>query len=595
MKKSSKKSGRSRLSRKKIANFYHESADKVGKHFTDNFISRIKNIHEVRLWVIEWVLLVIVVFLFTIVQMMWYGDSYKHEAFVRGGGYTEAVLGEVNSLNPLYASTNAEKALSKLLFASLVTPDVSGHNKGELAKSVKMDESGKKWTVTLRDNIQWSDGEKITADDLIYTVDLIRDTTAKTTISADFSRVKTVKIDDLTVEFQLPSTYIDFDDTLEFPLVPKHILGDLSPALVYESDFSTKPVGSGPFVLNAMQTSGVTSLNTRTIYLNRNEHYFLTTTKLDTFTVKTYKKREDIIEALNSSEVTATAELGIEMRDKLNKNISLRESLLNGGAFAFFNMKSDQLKNKSVRQAIRQGINMDKIREGLSDAQILDYPILVRQESLSYPDMLKADMNEAKELLAKAGYKYSNDGKLQDKDGKAVTLNAVVQKRDTLTGIAERFVEELKALGFEVTLNIYDESQTASDFFSTVVRPREYDILFYEVDLGVSADPLVYYSSTQMTAGGWNFSNYSNSLVDDSLLSAHTTTSQDVRKAKYEYFLKTWVADVPAVGLYQSSLKYYYDSSVSIYSDNMLLPDALDRFNDVRHWASVKQEVNSTP
>ena len=118
MKKSSKKSGRSRFSRKKIANFYHESADKVGKHFTDNFISRIKNIHEVRLWVIEWVLLVIVVFLFTIVQMMWYGDSYKHEAFVRGGGYTEAVLGEVNSLNPLYASTNAEKALSKLLFAS---------------------------------------------------------------------------------------------------------------------------------------------------------------------------------------------------------------------------------------------------------------------------------------------------------------------------------------------------------------------------------------------------------------------------------------------------------------------------------------------
>ena len=436
-----------------------------------------------------------------------------------------------------------------------MTPDISGHNKGELAKSVKMDESGKKWTVTLRDNIQWSDGEKITADDLIYTVDLIRDTTAKTTISADFSRVKTVKIDDLTVEFQLPSTYIDFDDTLEFPLVPKHILGDLSPALVYESDFSTKPVGS----------------------------------------VKTYKKREDIIEALNSSEATATAELGIEMRDKLNKNISLRESLLNGGAFAFFNMKSDQLKNKSVRQAIRQGIDMNKIREGLSDAQILDYPILARQESLTYPDMLKSDVNEAKELLTKAGYKYGDDGKLQDKEGKAVTLNAVVQKRDTLTGIAERFVEELKALGFEVTLNIYDESQTTSDFFSTVVRPREYDILFYEVDLGVSADPLVYYSSTQMTAGGWNFSNYSNSLVDDSLLSAHTTTSQDVRKAKYEYFLKTWVADVPAVGLYQSSLKYYYDSSVSIYSDNMLLPDALDRFNDVRHWASVKQEVNSTP
>ena len=98
MSKTKKKSGRSRFSRKKIAEFYHESTDKVGKHFSDNFISRIQNAHEVRLWIIEWVLLVVVVFLFAIVQMMWYGDSYHTDAFVKGGDYTEAVLGDVNLL-----------------------------------------------------------------------------------------------------------------------------------------------------------------------------------------------------------------------------------------------------------------------------------------------------------------------------------------------------------------------------------------------------------------------------------------------------------------------------------------------------------------
>ena len=168
-----------------------------------------------RLWVIEWVLLVLAVFLFSIVQIIWYGDSYKTEAFVSGGDFSEAVLGDVSSMNPLYAATNAEKTLGRLLFANLVSPDVSGHSKAELAKSVKMDDSGQVWTVTLRDNIYWSDGEPITADDIIYTTDLIRNPAAKTTISADFTSVSAKKIDDKTVEYKLPSTYVDFMDTLE--------------------------------------------------------------------------------------------------------------------------------------------------------------------------------------------------------------------------------------------------------------------------------------------------------------------------------------------------------------------------------------------
>ena len=595
MSKTKKKSGRSRLNRKKIAELYHESTDKVGKHFSDNFISRIQNAHEVRLWIIEWILLVTVVFLFAIVQIMWYGDSYHTDAFVAGGNYTEAVLGEVKSMNPLYASNSAEKTLGRLLFANLVAPDISGHIKGELAKTVKMDDTGKIWTVALRDEIYWSDGEPIVADDIIYTVDLIRDNTAKTTISADFSHVTTKKIDDKTVEFTLPSTYVDFMDSLEFPLLPSHVLKDISPALVYESNFSTQPIGSGPFVLNVMQAGTATSLNTQTIYLNRNTRYFMTDTKLDTFTLKIYKNRDDIVTALNASEATATAELGVDSVDSLRKDISSRESLLNGGVFAFFNTKSDMLSNKTLRQAIRQGVDMAKVREGIDESQLLDYPILGRQEDLSFPELAKYNLEEAKKMIVDAGYIYNEQGKVMTKDGLLLSLNISVQKRDVITRVAERFAEELKNLGFDVTLNVYDESQTTADFFTTVVRPRDYDILFYEVDLGVSADPFVYYSSTQASVGGWNFSNYSNGLVDDALLSAHTTTNMNTRKAKYEYFLKAWVSDVPAIGMYQSSLKYYYSPNVKIYSENVQMTDALDRFVDVRYWASEKRSVNVTP
>ncbi|MBR5419376.1 hypothetical protein IK110_03965 [Candidatus Saccharibacteria bacterium] len=595
MKNSTKKSGRGLFNRKKIAKVYHESADKVGKHFSDNFIARLENVHDVRLWVVEWILLITVVFLFSVVQIIWYSGAYEVEAFVKGGDYTEAVLGDIKSMNPLYAVTSAEKSLSRLLFANLVSPDSSGHSKAELAKSVTSDKTARKWTLVLRDDIYWSDGEPITSDDVIYTIDLIRDNTAKTTVSADFAHVLVKRVDEQTVEFTLPSSYLDFMDTLELPLVPKHILGDISPALVYESEFSTKPVCSGPFVLNAMQMAAATSLNKSTVYLKRNEKYYLSDTRLDVFTLKTYEKREDIITALNSAEVMATAELGIEDRGKINSDIELRAGLLNGGAFAYFNTTSDNLSSRYMRKAIQRGVDMAKVRKGVEDGQILNYPILERQASLDYPEIGGYDLSIAKGFINKAGYSYNKDGKIVDKEGMVVTLNAVVQKRDTLTTTAERFVEELKKLGFEVTLNIYDETQTAADFFSTVVRPRDFDIMFYEVDLGVNADPFVYYSSTQASTSGWNFSNYSNSLVDDALLSAHVTTDEEMRKTKYEFFLKSWVDDVPAIGLYQSNMYYYHTSNVSIFSDNAQLTDALDRFGDVRYWASMRTNVKITP
>ena len=596
MKNQIKKSGRGRFNRKKIAKIYHESANKVTKHFSDNFISRLENVHDVRLWVIEWILLIAVVFLFAIVQIIWYKGAYETEAYVRGGDYTEAVLGDINSMNPLYATTNAEKSLARLLFANLVSPDSSGKSKAELAKSVRMDKTGKIWTVELRNNLKWSDGEPITADDIIYTIDLIRDASAKTTISADFSHVKTKKLDELKVQFNLPSSYVDFMDTLEIPLVPKHILGDISPALVYESDFSKNPIGSGPFILNALQLSGVTSLNKSTVYLKRNDNYFNKDTKLDLFTLKTYANRDDIISAINASEVTASAELGIEDRNKISQNVELRESLINGGAFVFINTKSDNLKEKRVRQAIQRGVDMSKVREGIEDSKILNFPILERQQpELKYPVLADYSLDSAKAMIEKAGLKYNAEGKIVGKDNAVITLNAVVQKRDSLTTVAERYVEELRKLGFEVTLNIYDEAESTADFFSAVVRPRDYDLLFYEVDLGVSADPFVYYSSTQALAGGWNFSNYSNGLVDDALLSAHITTDDAIRKSKYEYFLKAWSEDVPAVALYQSSLYYYHTENVSIFSENSNLTDALDRYNDVKLWASMRKSVNITP
>ena len=589
------KSGQIKKKRKSFSVLWHEFLDKIGKHFSRLFVGRLQNAREVRLWVVEWVLLVIVVFLFAIVQIFWYSDAYETDAFVAGGDYSEATLGKVNSMNPLYATTSSERVLSKLLFANLFSPDISGHQKGELAKSAVMDETGKIWTVTLRDNLLWSDGEPITADDIIFTVGLISNSSAKTTISSDFSRVKLEKVDDKTVKFILPSVYLEFRDSLEFPLVPSHLLKDVNPALVYENSFSMQPVGSGPFVLNALQSSTTGESNMQTIYLNRNDNYFLSDAMLYSFTLKTYENTDDIIAAMKANDVRATAELGAESAGQLPASLGERTSLINGGVFAFINTKSDVLNKVKIRQAIQRGVNMKKVRgEDLDDLLALDYPILDDQMELTLPELPKYDVEAAKKLLAESELKYE-DNALVDANGERVHITVAVAKRDTIAGVAERFTDQLKKLGFEVTLSVFDESQVSEDFFATVVRPRDYDILIYEVDLGVSADPFVYYSSTQASGSGWNFSNYGNVLVDDALLSAHNTINMGQKKTKYEAFLRHWVNDVPAIGIYRSSLKYYYAQNTRIYEEDAKLTDALDRVSDVRYWASEKNTVNMTP
>ena len=589
-----KKSGQKEKTSQKILDSVNEFGEKASQHFSERFIARLKNVAEVRLWVAEWALLVLLVFLLAIVQQIWYNGSFEAEAYTGGGEYSEATLGRVNSMNPLYATTSSEKVLAKLLFANLVSPDVSGHLKNELAKSVTTDEKGKDWTLTLRENLHWSDGEPITADDVIYTIKLINDSSAKTTVSANFSSVEIEKIDDLTVKFIVPGVYTDFVDSLEFPLVPEHILGEVSPALVYENNFSKNPVGSGPFVLNAVQSSQ-TSGSMQTIYLNRNDNYFKPTTKLNNFTLKTYESSSKIIEAMQNSEVMATAELNAEETQHLPGDINRRNSLINGGAFAFFNTQSDALKNVKIRQAIATGVNMEEVRADIELAKILDYPILENQLQLEWPELREHDEAAARKMLQSAGYVYEGE-KLFTQDGEEVPLNLAVRKRSAeLVEVAKKFAEQLEILGFAVNLNIYDETQNVADFFSTVVRQRDYDILFYEVDLGVSADPFVYYSSTQATDSGWNFSNYSNALVDAALLSARSTTNLSLRNVKYESFLKYWVNDVPAIGLYRSSIVYSFSRNTLIYGEDAQLTDALDRFAEVQYWASARKHVNLTP
>ena len=119
--------------------------------------------------------------------------------------------------------------------------------------------------------------------------------------------------------------------------------------------------------------------------------------------------------------------------------------------------------------------------------------------------------------------------------------------------------------------------------------------MLYEVELGADPDLFAYYHSSQSSNSGLNLSNYANALVDDLILGARTSMDLSARVSKYETFLRRWVNDVPAIGIYQASLTYYFNRNVRAFSEEDRLVYATDRFVDVEYWAVNKSAKNRTP
>lgn len=578
MKKTITKRGQKIL--KKFSKASLKASEDSKEHIKENLFQRISHIANIRLLILEWGLLVVALIMLAVTQAFWFGDSYAENTWTTGGTYTEATLGEVDSMNPLFATTNSERALSRLLFSTLAANDYSGHPKPELAQSITPSEDGKIWTVKLREDLKWSDGEPITNEDVMFTFSLIKNPAVTTIYDANLANVKVAEGENGTIVFTLPTAYADFISALIIPIVPKHELADSDPKTLIEDSFSNAPVTSGPFTFNAVQSGALTQ--DETFYLSVNPNYYKEGAMLGSFAVHAYTERDDIIGAINSGSITATAELNEADAEKVATGKFLQKnSSLDSGAFIFFNTSSAKLKDVEVRRAIRQGIDMAAVRANVPEAEAISYPILESQMKLTtYPALPEYNADAAKAKLAEL------------RGGENVSLELATVNTGILPKVAETVAESLRNLGYEVNVTAYEENQ---EFISSVLSKRNYDILVYDIELGADPDPLPYYHSSQASKSGLNLSNYRNALVDDLLLAGRETLDHSLRVKKYESFLEYWVSEVPAIAIYRSNLTYYYNRNVRTFNNDLRLVTALDRFTDVTDWAVNNTTKNKTP
>lgn len=564
---------------KKFSRVSIKASEEGKEHIKENFIAKLGNIRKIRLLVLEWSLLVVVLILLSVAQAFWFGESYAVDAYVDGGTYIEATIGRVSSMNPLFATTNSEKVLSKLMFATLVADDYSGHPGPELASTVRYTDEGKTWRIHLRDGLVWSDGEPLTNKDVLFTIELIQNPAVNTIFTANLEGVKVHEEENGDIVFDLPSAYADFETALAFPVVPEHTLKDTPLKTLVEANFSKSPVTSGAFTFNAVQG---TKEEERVYYLTANTNYFLGKPMVSSFAVHTYEDEDDVVAAINAGGVTATAEVdGKESVQVTSESYNKRYSKISSGVFAFLNTSRGSLSSADMRRAIRLGLNLAEIRAAAPDTEALDFPILNSQIELSnLPSIPTGDAETAREKISELG------------GGETINLEIATVNSGYLPEVTAKLAENLEALGIKCSVSVYAESQ---EFVANIVSKRNYDILVYNVELGADPDPLAYYHSSQAKASGMNLSNYRNALVDDLLIGARGTMDETLRARKYEKFLEYWATDAPAIGLYQANMTYIYNKNVQTYNESNVLTTAIDRFANVEDWAVNKGTKNQTP
>lgn len=563
------------------------------RHAHRFIISRWANLRDVRRHALGWLILASLLLVATGLQLYWVQSSYSSTEPVEGGSYAEGVIGRLDTLNPIYASTQSERSAGQLLFSGLLRYDSRNNLESDLAQSYKASADGKTYTVQIRDDAKWHDGKPVTAADVVYTLSLIKNPQSRSYLYRTWQDIQVKATSKYEMVFTLPSAYAPFPHALTFGVLPEHILKGVSPLRLREHSFNREPVGSGPFSFKSIQIINPDA-DRVVLQLERNEDYYRGKSKLERFQLHTYKDHDDLRQGFLSREINAAAELKISdvrtVSEQLPTSITKSRPLYNG-VYAFFRTDRSILDNVQVRQALVKATDRTSIRKKLAGhTSSLEGPLLPEQVSgIGEFKQAAYDEKVAAAELEAGGWVLKND--VREKDGQPLQLSIVAPRSGDFPEILESLASQWRKVGVDVKTQIVP----TDTFEQNILTSRAYDVLLYELALGADPDVFAYWHSSQASVRGFNLSNYRSGIADDALLSARGRSEADLRTAKYRGFFKQWLVDAPAVALFRPHMRYVTTDNTHSLGGSGSVIDVLGRYHTLDQWTTSQDQQFKTP
>jgi ABC-type transport system substrate-binding protein len=333
-----------------------------------------------------------------------------------GGTFVAGSTDQPRFINPIYASSDVDRELVELVYSGLMKYDENGNIVPDLAESVDIEESGTVYRVHLKDNLYWSDSisssdyQKITSDDIVFTIQTIQNSDYQSPLRVNWIGVEVEKISDNEIIFRLKNPYSAFLEYLTVKILPKHIWQTVSAEQFPLSLYILKPVGSGPYKFEKMEQKESGLISSVSLKINP---YSQTKAHFSSVEFKFFENESDLVSAAKKGSIDGFS-LSVSDNDNITKSFTKYEFPITQYFAIFFNPdESKALSDLSVRQALNYATDKQEIVQKVfdSEATIVDSPIVPNIYGFSEPNEIYSfDIEEAKKILDEAGYEETENG-----------------------------------------------------------------------------------------------------------------------------------------------------------------------------------------
>lgn len=507
-----------------------------------------------------------------------------------GGIYSEGLVGGLSRLNPLLDLNNpADRDIDRLLFSSLIRFDATGLPTPDLADSWGVSQDGTIYNISLRPNALWQDGQPVSSDDVLFTINLLKDDAS--TFPADvremWKQIQVKRISDKLIQFILPEPFAPFLDYLTFGILPQHLLQGISAADLASAPFNLSPVGSGPYQFKNLIIENGQAVG---VELTTNPQYYGGKPYIETILFRYYPSAQAALAAYRAGDVLGISEIPLDVLNQAlaEPNLAVYSGRLPEMSLILFNLNDPQtpfLADSSLRRALLLGLNRQRMVNQFlfGQAIVADGPIFPGTwayyqniEHLEYDPQAALDLLKANKFAIPA-----SGGNLRaDKDGKLLQFTLLHPDDPLHTALAQGIQQNWAALGVEVTLQALPYEQLVNER----LKNRNYQAALVDITLARTPDPDPYPFWHQSEASnGQNYSQWDNRAASEFLEQARTTTNFSDRARLYRNFQVIFAQELPALPLYYPVYTYAVDRQVLGVQVPPLF-DTSDRFLTFPQW-----------
>jgi peptide/nickel transport system substrate-binding protein len=546
---------------------------------------------------LRWPLLIAILGIIAVVALLLSQSSDPDIAApqpVEGGAYTEALLGEVQRLNPILDDFNQpDQDIGRLIFSGLVRFDSRGNPHKELAESWSISADASLYTVLLRENAVWHDGEPVTADDIVYTFSKFQDEDypGPADLHEFWSEINIIRLDDRRVQFQLPEPFAPFLDYLTVGLLPDHLLRGVSASALIDHPYNLRPIGTGPykfdtFIIENKRIVGVS--------LSAFEDYYFSRPFLDRVEFRLVSDAEAAYDAYENELATGISRVDEQIFDGVMEDpqLNLYTARLPKMGMLFLNLNhpiKQFLAEKTIRRALMLALNREWIiQSALGGQGVLPIgPIM--PGTWAFAEGLEPhpyDPIEAARILDDEGWELTagaapgTDEFVRSKDDQQLSLELAHPDDQRSTEIAELLERYWENVGIQVTR----VPIPAEEILSVYLEPREFEVVLTEISFGRYPDPDPYpFWHDSQTETGQNYSGFSDRNTSIWLEQARTTPDPSRRADLYASFQYRFLDQLPSLPLYYPVYSFAVDAQIQGVTVGPLFEPS-DRFSSILEW-----------